>query len=41
MQLKLWIDDVRPAPDNETYFSVVSVDQAKMIIQQYLLIKQK
>lgn len=31
--MKLWIDDVRPAPDLETYFSVVSVDQAKMIIQ--------
>ena len=31
--MKLWIDDVRPAPDLETYFSVVSVDQAKMIIE--------
>ena len=30
--MKLWIDDVRPAPDNETYFHVVSVDQARMII---------
>ena len=31
--MKLWIDDVRPAPDNNIYFSVVSVDQAKMIIE--------
>ena len=30
--MKLWIDDVRPAPDTETYFHVVSVDQARMII---------
>ena len=31
--MKLWIDDIRPAPNLETYFSVVSVDQAKMIIE--------
>lgn len=29
----LWVDDVRPAPDAETYMHVVSVDQAKMIIE--------
>lgn len=32
--MKLWIDDVRPCP-NETYFWVVSVEQAKMLIQHF------
>ena len=30
--MKLWIDDVRPAP-NDTYFWVVSVEQAKDLIE--------
>lgn len=31
--MKLWIDDIRPAPDNETYFHVVSVEQAIGVIE--------
>ena len=32
--MKLWIDDVRPAP-NDTYFWIVSVEQAKMLIEHF------
>ena len=32
--MKLWLDDVRPTP-NETYFWVVSVEQAKMLIEYF------
>lgn len=32
--MKLWIDDIRPAPD-ESYFWVVSVEQAKTLIERF------
>ena len=32
--MKLWIDDVRPCP-NDTYFWTVSVEQAKTLIKYF------
>ena len=38
--MKLWVDDVRPAPDS-AYHHCVTVNEAKEVIQEYEILSRK